>query len=296
MQYLVIGANGYVGSYLYRRFHEDNFSVVGTGHRKSGCMELAYYDMLKDDIEDIISGLKDDDWMGIICIAESNINKCYMDYEHAYNINVVKTRELIKKLQQRHGRILFFSSDNVFDGEKGHYVEEDMTNAINCYGKMKEEMEQYLLDMENTCIFRLARVVSARAVKQNVFFEWDTQFKRNETVRCIKENYNSFISDEDIYQACLIAGEKKMSGLYNIAGDEALTRKELAQRFASYLGKNNVDFVECDLSEFNFKDKRPLNVSMSNAKFIKDADYTFTSMENVMMKYAEQNGLQHIIY
>lgn len=291
MQYVIVGADGYLGSYLYKRLLEDGHDVIGTGHRRPNCMELVYYDILKSDIGNIVANLKDDDWTGIICIAEPNIDKCYMDYKRAYDINVIAIKKLICEMQQRNAKILFFSSDNVFDGTRGNYTEKDMTNPINAYGKMKEEMEQYLLDKQDTCVFRLSRVVSIRPLRQNVFFEWETQLKRNETIKCIRQNYNSFVWDEDIYQACLIFSQKKMSGLYNVAGDIALTRKELAQKFFSYLGQDDVNIVECSLDEFGFKDKRPLNVGMDNTKFRESTDYSFTSMESMIAEYVKQNGL-----
>lgn len=69
-----------------------------------------------------------------------------------------------------------------------------------------------------------------------------------------------FVCIEDIYQACLIAAEKKLHGLYNIAGGQAYSRAGLAEVFYRKLDVTDIDIDirECDLQEFGFKDKRPL--------------------------------------
>lgn len=291
MQYLILGANGYIGSYIYDRMQKSGLAVIGTGHKRAGCEELVYYDIRTDDIEDILKAcVEDSEKTAIVCITESNIDKCHVNYEECYQTNVVAMKSLIHKLHGNGFHVIFFSSDNVFNGEKGNYTEESQTCAINDYGKMKAEIEAYLLEHEpQTCIFRISKVVSNKKERQNVFTEWENQMKDSE-IRCIQGNIISFIYIEDIYQACLLAAEKRLAGLYNVVGDQGYSRKELAQKF--YAAKNvaNIKIHECSAQDIPFKDKRrPLNVSMSNQKFKKETGYRFTSMDEVIRKYVENN-------
>jgi dTDP-4-dehydrorhamnose reductase len=55
----------------------------------------------------------------VILSAISNIDRCCLERDLAYQVNVVRTIKLIKYLAQRHIGIIFLSSDQVFDGEKG---------------------------------------------------------------------------------------------------------------------------------------------------------------------------------
>ena len=43
MQYLILGADGYIGSYLYKRLKEDGVDVLGTGHCSSKMDNLIYF-------------------------------------------------------------------------------------------------------------------------------------------------------------------------------------------------------------------------------------------------------------
>lgn len=292
MEYFVFGATGYIGSYLYHRLKIDGYSVAGTSRR---AMDdgLLFYDIKNCDIDGLLKFAdRNEKKIAIICIAESNINRCYEHYDEAYDINVVKTKKLIHTLVGNGVKVIYFSSDNVFDGVSGNYTEESQTNPINKYGAMKAKMEQYLLSHESdVCILRISKVVSMKKERQNVFTEWQEQIKKG-FIRCIKGSYLSFVCIEDIYQACLNVAEKNMYGLYNIVGDKAYSRAELAGELYKRMNISDVDVRECDVQDFGFIDKRPLNVSMSNQKYKNETGYQFMSMDTVIEKFISGEGFR----
>lgn len=282
MQYFILGSTGYIGSYLYKRLKNDGYNVVGTS-RRAVDDELIHYDIQSSSIERLLEKADNkESKVAIICIAESNINRCYENYEEAYDVNVVKTKKLMNQLSENGFHVIYFSSDNVFDGKSGDYTENSQTHPINKYGRMKVEMEQYIMkNMPKSCIFRIPKVVSIYREKQNVFTEWLEQMQAH-NIRCIKGNIISFVCIEDLYQACLIAAKNMMQGLYNIAGDQAYSRAQLAEMFYKELRILDVDIRECGVEEFQFKDNRPLNTSMSNIKFRSETGYQFMSMSTVI--------------
>lgn len=288
MHYLVLGANGYIGSYLYMRLLMDGNEVTGTRHIHNGNKNCFYFDILKNDLSDIIVKMEGKEKVAIICIAQANIDWCFENYEMAYEINVNRTINLIHSLRENGFYIICFSTDNVFDGKEGNYSEYSKTHGINRYGIMKEELEQFILkkNFQEVCILRISKVVSSKQEKQNIFFEWERQ-KETGLIRCIKGNKLSFVSIEDIYQACLILSKKRLGGLFNIVGDRAYSRAELAKKFCQKSGYDKVKIEECGVGEFSFKDNRPLNISMSNLKFKKETGYMFTSMDQVIEEYLE---------
>ena len=178
----------------------------------------------------------------------------------------------------------------IFDGVEGNYTEESLVNPVNKYGEMKVIMEQYLYQqIPKACILRISKVVSTQAAKQNVFTEWLNQTKKG-LIKCIKGNRLSFICIDDIYQVCVTAAEKRMYGLYNIAGDDAYGRAALAEKFYQQLGITDIEVREYDWQEFGFKDKRPLDVSMCNQKFKDETGYQFMNMNDAIEKFIIQNG------
>lgn len=287
MQYIVFGLDSYVGSYLYKKLEEHNKKVIGTSRHCIGNENgKIFFDLKEDhDYKSILNQISGKEKIAILCIAETKIDRCFESYKESYEINVEKTKKLIHELIQNGFQVIYFSTDNVFDGVCGNYTEQSDTNALNQYGMMKAEMEQFLLENEKqACIFRISKVISTCRDRRNLLTEWEDSISRG-VIYCIKDNRISFICLEDIYNACVLATERKLQGLYNIVGDESYTRSELARKFYSMLGVHNMNIVEMSLEEFSFKDCRPLNVSMSNWKFKKETGYAFMKMETVLNKY-----------
>ncbi len=290
MKYAVFGVDGYIGSYIYRQLKKDGYDVIGTSRRDGTGDSLISYDILKDTVDDILVRMRGNDKTAIICIAESNIDRCRVNNTWAYDINVAKTQKLVEALSDQDFQIIYFSSDNVFDGVEGNYTEESLVNPVNKYGEMKAIMEQYLYQqIPKACILRISKVVSTQAAKQNVFTEWLNQTKKG-LIKCIRGNRLSFICIDDIYQVCVTAAEKRMYGLYNIAGDDAYGRAALAEKFYQQLGITDIEVREYDWQEFGFKDKRPLDVSMCNQKFKDETGYQFMNMNDAIEKFIIQNG------
>lgn len=286
MQYVIFGATGYIGSYIFRKLKQDGQQVIGTSRRKYSIEdETVIYNILEDSPDYLTSKISDVDRVAIVCIAESNIDRCLENYSDAYRVNVIRTKELIHILSMKGFRVIFFSSDQVFDGTQGNYTEESERNPINKYGMMKKEIEDYLLSNEpEACILRIPKVVSTLRKRQNVLSEWTDKIDAGR-ICCIRGNRLAFVSMDDIYRICRIVAEKRLKGLFNIAGDKAYSRAELARIFYDKLGVDQIEIKECDVEEFHFKEKRPLNLSMSNAKFKIEMEYMFESMESVIDRY-----------
>ena len=86
MKYAVFGVDGYIGSYIYRQLKKDGYDVIGTSRRDGTGDSLISYDILKDTVDDILVRMRGNDKTAIICIAESNIDRCRVNNTWAYDI------------------------------------------------------------------------------------------------------------------------------------------------------------------------------------------------------------------
>lgn len=290
MKYLVLGADSYIGAYIYRCLKQSGSDVIATSKRNTlSNDEYIFFDILKSDIRSFTDIYHTDDGLAIFCIANSNITNCCENYINAYQINVIKTKELISNLIRNGYTVLFFSSDNVFDGRKGNYKENDARNAINRYGQMKMMIEDYLLENGNGVVFRISKVISSIASDHNIFKEWELQSKKGQAIRCIRGNILSFVAMDDIFGLCMLIKEKELSGLYNVCGNKSYSRKELADIFIKR-GQLSVKIEECALEDFSLVDGRPLNISMDNLKIVRETGFQFTSVEKVIDEYFQNTS------
>ena len=72
----------------------------------------------------------------------------------AIDVNVLGTINIIKGCQQLNKKLVFVSTDYVFDGNKGNYVADDPVNPISKYAKTKAAAELLVRTVENSLVIR----------------------------------------------------------------------------------------------------------------------------------------------
>jgi dTDP-4-dehydrorhamnose reductase len=71
-----------------------------------------------------------------------------MDQMKAYLVNVESTVQLLINSEDLKSFFIFLSTDFVFDGERGMYIEEDEPGPVNYYGCTKLEAEEAVKEYE----------------------------------------------------------------------------------------------------------------------------------------------------
>lgn len=280
---LIIGSSGFIGGYLFREAKRRNIEVIGTYNNNSINKDYIKFDLERDnlyDLQPLIDNIENK--VAIICSAISNIDKCFERKQQTININVNFTIHLIEQLVQSNYKIIYLSTDNVFDGNKGNYNELDFINPINIYGFTKSKVEEYLSNnVYNSCILRLSKVVSSYKDKSNIFYNWYNNIMSNETIYCIKDNIMSVVDIDDVVKIIFEVINNDLRGIYNISTGEFFERIELLSKFLRVTNLNT-NIVERKLEEFNFKDNRPLKTYMNNKKILNCSDIKFNVVDNII--------------
>ena len=79
--------------------------------------------------------------------AEDNFLKCI-------EANIIGTFNILKNCAERKIKLVFISTDAVFDGEKGYYNTEDAVNPCSTYAKTKTSAELMVRTYDNALIIR----------------------------------------------------------------------------------------------------------------------------------------------
>ena len=134
MRILITGSKGQLGRELARAL-EGN--------------ELLPFDRPEMDIQDpgAIQAILDTKSEVVIhAAALTDVDACELDPERAYRVNVTGTRHVAEAASRLGARLVYISTDYVFDGSKQEpYTEEDRPNPINVYGRSKLEGERSAL-------------------------------------------------------------------------------------------------------------------------------------------------------
>src|SRR6056300_1732505 len=148
---LVLGSTGLLGSafkYLSRNYKYD---FLFPSRKELDLLNI-------DDLEKFILLHKPD--FVINCAGHNDVKAIEVndeEFDLALNLNAYLPFELSKLSKKYKFRLLTFSSDYVFDGQKKSYRESDTQNPINRYGLTKSIGEQLALSLDSkVSIFRTA--------------------------------------------------------------------------------------------------------------------------------------------
>lgn len=146
MKLLIIGATGMLGYSLFKNLSEQEHLNVFATVRNINGKEKYFSDCLNKIISNVdvnnfstidsaISKLKPDVVINCIgLIKQHNIAKQHVE---AVSINSLLPHQLAKLCDQHSCKLIHFSTDCIFDGKKGMYIEHDIPDALDLYGRSK---------------------------------------------------------------------------------------------------------------------------------------------------------------
>jgi len=141
MKALIIGATGLLGKALTQEWSGDE--VVGLGSRDLDIRDA-------DKVREAVEGYRPD-WI-VLAAAYTNVDDCESHPELAFAVNRDGAVNVAKAARRIDAKLLFLSSDYVFDGRKtSPYKAEDERNPQSVYGRSKAEAEVRLLEVLPEC-------------------------------------------------------------------------------------------------------------------------------------------------
>ena len=151
MKYLITGGTGQLGYDIIKELisrGELNYLAPTTKE-----MNITN----KDEVEKVILGYKPD--IIFHCAAYTAVDKAEEDKENCYNINVNGTKNIVSVAEKINAKVVYISTDYVFDGTKeGIYEIDDKTNPINYYGYTKLMGEEEVKKLKDYLIVRISWV------------------------------------------------------------------------------------------------------------------------------------------
>src|SRR6266513_1636153 len=140
MKLLVIGSAGRLGAALMREYQGEH-DVAGFNHSQ---LDLSNLDKIREKL-----GETDFDVL-ISAAAFTNVDRCETESDLAFLVNAEAPGILAKICGDKGAKLIHFSTDYVFDGEKrAPYTEEDEANPISIYGESKRAGEKNVLVAED---------------------------------------------------------------------------------------------------------------------------------------------------
>ena len=133
---MIIGTGGRLGAALVREF-EGEYALTGFNHAQ---LDLSNLDAVREKLRAMSFDVL------INAAAFTNVDLCETERDRAFLINAEAPGVLAELCDAKHAKLIHFSTDYVFDGEKrAPYTEHDEPNPISVYGESKLAGEKNVL-------------------------------------------------------------------------------------------------------------------------------------------------------
>ena len=266
---LVTGASGLLGASLVSLAQESGREVAGLYHRHpvqiAGAV-LHAVDLTDDTaVNRVFEELKPT--VVIHCAAVTNVDWCEEHPEAARAVNVLGTATIAKISARMNARLLYVSTDAVFDGIRGQYSETDQATPVNIYARTKLQGEEETL-----------RYCPAATIARVNMYGWNVQNKESlaEWIlgRLMGGNPVPGFTDvsfcpifaNDLAAILLEMSNRNLPGLYHVVGAEPVSKYEFARQVALTFGFDLEQVVATRVADAKLKAPRPNNTTLNTQK------------------------------
>ena len=264
---LILGGSSYVGRHLIAKINPNNVLFTYNKTTISGGVR---FDSTVMDLEEVVD--LNEVNSAVILLGDTNPETCIEDVEKSENLNVRSIKRIINALSTYNIKVIFASSEFVYDGGTGNYIESDKTKPILLYGKQKLEIEHYIRKNISThTILRFAKIYGSELDDKTLFTSWLKLVELESNIVCADDQYFSPVHIDNVVDTILFAISNEMRGIFNLAGPVRKSRMELLLILIREINKIedcNTNVLPCSIDDFNLNEKRPKDVSMNPSKLV----------------------------
>jgi dTDP-4-dehydrorhamnose reductase len=264
---LLTGSNGMLGRQLVERLLADtSYQVLATG--KGPCRlpfesdsRFSYHEL------DITDGVALTDFIlrerpdSIVhAAAMTQPDPCELDPIGCWKVNVTATRFLVDAAAEAGSHLVYISTDFVFDGEAGPYVETDFPAPVNYYGTSKLAAEKAVQEAApHFCILRTVLVYgkALEGIRPNLVSWVRESLEKRVSIRVVSDQWRTPTYVDDLARAVLLALACRARGVYHVSGKDGLSPYDMALRVAAVMGIDASGISRVDASTFTQPARRP---------------------------------------
>jgi len=269
LKLLITGASGLFGSKLAEIATANDYTVYSGYSRDPVAAGVSVQFDISDRnrVEEIFKKVAPD--VVVHAAALTDVDKCELNRDLAWKINVEGTRNISEAVKSSGAFIVYVSTDYVFNGETGLYEETDKTDPVNYYGFTKMKAEELVEDLvDEYCIARGSVIYGSTPAAGKINFAlWlHNKLKRNEQVKIVTDQWNSPTLNTNLADMTLEIIERKLKGVFHLSGATRISRYDFAKVIAQTFNLDANLIEACSTADFSWTAKRPRDSSLATGK------------------------------
>jgi dTDP-4-dehydrorhamnose reductase len=267
---LVTGVSGFLGRYVATTLMH-HYAVLGTYRRHAiglDAGELTRLDLT--DVEAVhttFRAFRPD--VVVHTAALGDVDACERHPQVAYGVNVQGTEAIAQATLAVGARLIYISTDQVYDGVRGYYDEADVPQPLMVYGRTKLEGEHRAAAIcRHTVILRLALLYGWGIPTRLNFVDWlRERLRAAQEVPVFIDQYRTPLY---VVQAAEAIGRlietPEVRETFNLGGGERINRYAFAEKFCEVFGLPRTLLKPVEMSFTGGLAARPRDCSMNSAK------------------------------
>lgn len=250
---LIIGGSGLVGNELMRQLPD----AVGTYSEHSPGGNLHHLD-IRDRIAVGRTLSVVQPKTVYLCAALTHVDYCEMHPDESYAVNVQGVKNVMDAANANAMRVVYISTDYIFDGKSGPYHEWDAANPLSVYGKHKLAAEHYILSQAGSYLIVRTTWLYGPEVQNKNFIARLLSSLDPLDVPCDQFATPTYVPD---LVTQLIATD--IDGILNLAGSDVVSRYQFALQACDIFGHNR-KLTAVKTSELRQPAARPLKAGLAD--------------------------------
>jgi dTDP-4-dehydrorhamnose reductase len=263
---LVTGASGLFGANVVMAAVERGAEVTALWHRHAVRFPGARVDLTDSAAVERVVTEASPEWI-IHCAAFTDVDGCEADPPRARRENVEASRALAAAARRVNARLVYLSTDSVFDGERGNYSESDTPAPVNEYARSKLAGERAVLDELPRSLVVRTNLYGWNLQEKSSLAEWVLSRLESRTrVPGFTDVRFSPLLVNDLAELIFELVERRAEGILHLGAADALSKYEFAQAVARAAGLDASLVDEATLRGSPLRAPRPADTSLDSAQ------------------------------
>lgn len=293
---LITGGRGLLGKALLETAAPEH-KIVATSSRDLRDDVSSKHRLIQLDVaneENVISVFKE--WRPTLVVHTAslgNVDYCEKNREEAYGVNVEGTKNIIQGSQEVGSKIIFISSNAVFNGLKAPYSEVSDVSPVNYYGETKVMGEELVI--KSNLPFVIVRLVlmygwNNPEQRQNPVTWLLDKLRKNEKINLIDDTYVNPLFNVQAAEGIWSIVKIDKNGCYHLAGKERVNRFNFGVKTAKVFGfdPNLIEAVGSDY--FPGLAKRMPDTTFDISKAEKEIGFIPLTIEQGLLRMKNQTN------
>lgn len=240
---LITGTNGLLGQKLvYKLIERNDVQVIATSRGENRLLKKEGYTYeplnieSKSEVERVFGKHRPD--VVINTAAMTNVDACETKREECWAANVTAVQNMVDTLENSNPFLVHLSTDFIFDGLKGSaYTEEDIPNPLSYYALSKLEGEKVV--QRSKLSWAILRTIIVYGIvdnmsRSNIVLWAKDALSKGQTINVVDDQFRSPTLAEDLADACILAADKKATGIFHTSGKDIMSVLDLVYAVADF--------------------------------------------------------------